>query len=563
MTSAKAAFFLTFFIAVITARAYSAPVACMFNNYLNYTAGSNTFYFDLGTSGAYTPSPNSILLYQHVAGCNDPVGTSRYTVRVNNSYYDMSLGTNSLNMHNETTDWAYGRKKYGNAVTVYFHSKLVVNPATGINMDTMQFMFVLINDSSSTVTTGFRLELDTQVGTNDGAKISVDNGNNQIDNNNLWTAASPIPYSYWAYDQGPKGLTPTTVARGYLWGNSYGEPATPPDEFEVADWNLVNGIGQWSYSAAGSITADSAVVLWWNNGGPGGTGYQLSPGQGIVFITYYGINQEPLFVSPTATYTQTPTFTITSTYTPSYTRSQTSTATATLTGTATSTGTATYTATYSVTVTYTPTYSPTGTCSAEPSNTHTASVSRTVTSTFTNTITGTPSKTPTLFFSATVTQTDTLTETITVTRTLTLTLTPTETLTATQTVTVSPVHTATMSHTVTQTASVTMTYTPVPVVTSDILEVKGSFPSGDGGSTHIVYWLGNDAEVTIRVFTVSGELVCEAAELQGKKGYNSYEWDLKNRAKNPVASGVFIYRVKARFESEMEAVALSKMAVIK
>ncbi len=96
-----------------------------------------------------------------------------------------------------------------------------------------------------------------------------------------------------------------------------------------------------------------------------------------------------------------------------------------------------------------------------------------------------------------------------------------------------------------------------------ILILKGSYPDPAREYPNIVYWLSRAADVTIKIWTVSGELVVARGKLTGYSGYNSFQWNRRNRLGKGVASGVFIYEVLAQTGLDKSAKAMSKLAVIK
>ena len=144
------------------------------------------------------------------------------------------------------------------------------------------------------------------------------------------------------------------------------------------------------------------------------------------------------------------------------------------------------------------------------------------TPTVTPTVTSTFSSTPTLTCSSTVTQTFTATPTFSVTKTVTYTATQTPTATAT----------------VTQ----TFTQTPQPLFLTIIPNSPNPF-SAEG--TWLAYNITTDAYVDIRIYTVSGEQVRDLEPVFQQAGAKERFWDGRNDAGQSVASGVFIYKVKA------------------
>ncbi|MCX8093217.1 MAG: T9SS type A sorting domain-containing protein [Candidatus Goldbacteria bacterium] len=74
------------------------------------------------------------------------------------------------------------------------------------------------------------------------------------------------------------------------------------------------------------------------------------------------------------------------------------------------------------------------------------------------------------------------------------------------------------------------------------LTLIGPFPNPAGYESNIVYYLSRFADITIRVFSVSGELVRQV-KLKGQTGYNNWNWDLKNNSEKKVASGIYIIHI--------------------
>ncbi|MBN2754557.1 MAG: VWA domain-containing protein [Candidatus Goldbacteria bacterium] len=120
---------------------------------------------------------------------------------------------------------------------------------------------------------------------------------------------------------------------------------------------------------------------------------------------------------------------------------------------------------------------------------------------------------------------------------------PTKTATTTATPTVTATGTITVSPTITLTATITPTATPTPPVL--MLMGKGTFPNPFIKEAQIVYYLTAEADVTVKVYTVSGEVVFESQPVKGLRGVNSFLWDGRNKNRKPVASGLYIYRVQA------------------
>jgi len=112
----------------------------------------------------------------------------------------------------------------------------------------------------------------------------------------------------------------------------------------------------------------------------------------------------------------------------------------------------------------------------------------------------------------------------------------------------------------TGTPTLTPTATPQPLV----LDVKGSFPNPfRQAGTNIVYTLTVSAQVGIEIYTVSGEVVLENADLPGSAGHNAFLWDGRNKKGAEVAAGIYIYRIIAVSGIGEKAEAFGKLAYIR
>lgn len=183
----------------------------------------------------------------------------------------------------------------------------------------------------------------------------------------------------------------------------------------------------------------------------------------------------------------------------------------------------------------------------------------------------TPTATVTMTRTRTFTPTATPSRTRTVTRTATKTVTPSYTPTITQTHTITMTHTATPTitetHTITPTHTVTKTFTHTPTVTNTpvpfIMALEGNFPNPFESETRIIYWLSREAEISLKIFTVSGEIVREIGGVAAREGNNSLYYDGKNNRGKPIAAGVYIYKITGRTHNNDTASFTSKMSVVK
>ncbi len=319
-------------------------------------------------------------------------------------------------------------------------------------------------------------------------------------------------------------------------------------------------------AAAGLLSVDGSVIpagSFISIASSGFSATRVSVGVGShniisplpIGVNVYGFDDQDGYGYPGGSgmtdFVSTSTATVTPTRTPTGTRTATRTATSPNSPTFTRTPTYTQTQTPGDTLTETPSYTVTHTETLLPTRTVTLTNSVTQTLTPSQTMTTTFSITPTMTVSDTITKTQTMT--FTPTKTITRTITPT--LTFTKTITATP------TRTVTSTPQASATVTPVTPRLQLIL--KGNYNDPFAEDTNIVYWLSRDAEVCVRVFTVSGEIVIEECGINAKAGHNNFHWDGKNRAKRHIASGTFIYSVTAQIETGEKAQGFEKLVCVR
>ncbi len=160
-----------------------------------------------------------------------------------------------------------------------------------------------------------------------------------------------------------------------------------------------------------------------------------------------------------------------------------------------------------------------------------------------------PDPTLTVTPSLTVSPTETITDTYTITPTVTQTNTLTITETITQTLTLIPTNTLTL----------TVTLTPESLD----LSLKGNFPNPFKFDTSIIYELSTNAEVEIKIFTLSGEIILRETQIQGIIGRNRYVWNGRNKDGAEVSSGIYIYKVIATTDRDERQEAMSRMVCVK
>jgi hypothetical protein len=133
---------------------------------------------------------------------------------------------------------------------------------------------------------------------------------------------------------------------------------------------------------------------------------------------------------------------------------------------------------------------------------------------------------------------------------------PAATLTATPTFSgtpsASPTQSPGPSSTSTPTPSITSSFTPAPTAPPPtatpeplLLTPKYPNPSPAHDSVYLPYVLTTAANVDIRIYDVSGELVLDLGPIFQQAGPNERRWDLQNRAGTQVASGIYLCRIIA------------------
>jgi hypothetical protein len=93
-----------------------------------------------------------------------------------------------------------------------------------------------------------------------------------------------------------------------------------------------------------------------------------------------------------------------------------------------------------------------------------------------------------------------------------------------------------------------------------------NYPNPFSDRTEIHYTLTQNADVTVRIFTVNGRMIREFRSVAcGSIGENDcLEWDGRDQDGDPVANGVYFFRVSARsLDSDVEREAIGKAVVMR
>jgi len=83
-----------------------------------------------------------------------------------------------------------------------------------------------------------------------------------------------------------------------------------------------------------------------------------------------------------------------------------------------------------------------------------------------------------------------------------------------------------------------------------------------GEPTKLLFSLNRSAQVTVRVYSVSGRLVKEA-DFSAQAGSNAFAWDGRDESGDPVANGVYLVRVAAQREGSDDARILERIVVLR
>lgn len=105
------------------------------------------------------------------------------------------------------------------------------------------------------------------------------------------------------------------------------------------------------------------------------------------------------------------------------------------------------------------------------------------------------------------------------------------------------------------------------IVSSDEIRIESllTYPNPTSGSTHFTFYLNQEAEIEIKVFTVDGRLIRRLTNIPGNAGFNMIPWDGTDDRGDVPANGVYIYKVIARAVTEdgkMEE-ALERMIIMR
>jgi len=85
------------------------------------------------------------------------------------------------------------------------------------------------------------------------------------------------------------------------------------------------------------------------------------------------------------------------------------------------------------------------------------------------------------------------------------------------------------------------------VVSKDELRLERvmNYPNPFDRNTDFTFYLSTDADITIKIFTVSGRLIRILEDFIGKSGFNMIDWDGTDEMGDRIATGVYLYKIIA------------------
>jgi len=82
------------------------------------------------------------------------------------------------------------------------------------------------------------------------------------------------------------------------------------------------------------------------------------------------------------------------------------------------------------------------------------------------------------------------------------------------------------------------------LVLKDVL----NYPNPFQNSTTFTFYLNNEAQIDIKIYTLSGRLITHFRNLPATFGFNLVPWDGRDQEGDELANGVYFYRIQAKAE---------------
>lgn len=97
------------------------------------------------------------------------------------------------------------------------------------------------------------------------------------------------------------------------------------------------------------------------------------------------------------------------------------------------------------------------------------------------------------------------------------------------------------------------TSTPIPTA-APLLSLSPSFPNPATGEARVRFHLSRPAEISVRIYSVSGRLVAEIADGPREAGWHTATWNGAMTSGHAAASGVYCWRIEAAGEAAASAI---------
>ncbi len=259
----------------------------MYNGYIKLCLNMDKGRFVLGTTGGNpdTESDNDKKMLYGFPGIGSGTSYSTLVVDSNPYIYGDSYnagGVVSAPAFSADSKCNTSSAKYDN-VTVQQKLSFVRNISTGRD-DVLEVKYIVTNNDTAAHDVGFRIMMDTMLGSNDSAPFRV-SGVGDVTTETEFTG-DDIPQYWQAFDDLTK---PTVISQGSFFRD--GDNENNPDKVQFCNWRGIKNC-EWNYETTpDKSNGDSAVGVIWNE-------KKLGAGKSRVYTTYYGLSELTQDVAP-------------------------------------------------------------------------------------------------------------------------------------------------------------------------------------------------------------------------------------------------------------------------
>ena len=89
-----------------------------------------------------------------------------------------------------------------------------------------------------------------------------------------------------------------------------------------------------------------------------------------------------------------------------------------------------------------------------------------------------------------------------------------------------------------------------------------NFPNPFSSATEFTFWVNQDCNVSIKVYTIAGRLINQLNNLYATTGFNRFHWNGEDRDGNALANGVYLYKVIAK-RDQIQTEKIEKCVIIR